>query len=134
VSYEEIQLCLRELKLKITPLRVSVVSMLESSSSPVSALDLLSQSKANKTTIYRELETLLSSGLISEINLGDGVRRYEMATSPHHHHLICTKCKSITNVEIQDDFTETEKSIAKDKKFKIQNHHLEFLGLCQDCC
>lgn len=133
MSIDEIRTCLRNLKLKVTPVRIHIFCTLSEAKTPVSAADLLLRIKANKTTIYREIDKLLTNGLISEINLGDGVRRYEVVSNSHHHHLICTKCKSVTKIDINDDFSEAEKSIAKTKNFKIQAHRLEFLGICHRC-
>jgi len=107
--------------------------VLENSSFPVSVPEMMKFVKANKTTIYRQMETLTTKGHISEVDLGDGTKRYELSTKGHHHHLVCMKCNSIAECDINDDFSEIEISIRKQKKFQILKHSLEFFGLCHNC-
>ena len=109
---------LRSSGLRITPIRKQIVSLLNESVSPISAIDILKNIKANKTTIYREISVLLSKGYLIEIDFGDRIKRYEFANRDHHHHLICIMCKSVTDVDLADDFSEKEKLIASREKFK----------------
>lgn len=133
MSNEEIKLHLQKLRLKETPARVSILSIISKSVQPQTAVDLQSCVKANKTTIYREIEKLASLGVISEVALGDGIKRYEMSTKTHHHYLICSKCKTIVPIKMKHNFSRTEKLISKRNHFYVQKHNLEFVGLCQNC-
>ncbi len=119
--------------LRITSVRKQIVSLLSGSASPISVADILTNIKANKTTIYREITVLLSKDFILEVDFGDRIKRYELASRDHHHHLICLKCKSVTDVDIADDFSEKEKLIASMEKFRVMRHNLEFFGLCVNC-
>jgi Fur family ferric uptake transcriptional regulator len=87
---------------------------------------------ANKTTVYRELDFLKSKKVIEEFQLDDGVRRYEILSS-HHHHTVCVKCRKIDCVELEQELKSQEMQIEKNNKFKIISHSLEFYGLCQKC-
>ncbi len=124
---------LKELGLRMTPIRKNIVEILYQAKSPLSVGDILTRLKANKTTVYREMDSLLYHGLLNSIDLGDGTKRYELSTKGHHHHLICIKCKSITELHLADDFTKEEALIASQEKFKVLRHALEFFGLCQSC-
>ena len=57
------------------------------------------------TTIYRTLELLTQMGITVKFDFGDGRARYELmdhfSRKAHHHHLICTSCKTIIDY---DDF------------------------------
>lgn len=87
----------------------------------------------NKTTIYRELEFLLEQDIIHDVDFGEGKKRYEIASS-HHHHLICTNCKAIEGVHIEEAGIEHEEGkLLKLKGFKVTRHMLEFFGLCKKC-
>lgn len=119
--------------LRITPIRTQITQILTESMYPVSAADILSSIKANKTTIYREIAVLLDNGFLIEFDFGDRVKRYELADRPHHHHLICVKCKSVKDVDVADDFVKSEKKVLQNNKFKILRHTLEFFGLCENC-
>lgn len=132
------QLILDELKrrgLRQSRIRKILVNIFANSSQPISAVDLLEKNKvsANKTTIYRELYTLVSQKILSEIDFGDGIKRYELSGGTHHHHLICTNCKKIEDVDLKTDLDKEEQRVEKETGFKIKSHSLEFFGLCKNC-
>jgi len=93
------------------------------------------------TTVYRTLELLARMGLITKLTLGDGQSRYEFKSSEkekHHHHLICTECgKIIDYSEFLDEelslVRKTEERLAKKYNFKVLDHNIEFLGICEKC-
>lgn len=93
------------------------------------------------STVYRALDLLSQTGLINKMDIGEGQSRYEYRTSKeksHHHHLICRKCGKIIDY---GDFADVEmklvkeeaKSIKRKYKFIVQDHNIEFYGLCKDC-
>ncbi len=106
--------------------RSKIIEILNKSNSPISALDLLTKIKVNKTTIYRELNFLVDSGLVKEVDFGDRKKRYELKDRKHHHHLVCLNCKRVTDVNIKESFNTP-------KDFKVIRHNLEFFGLCANC-
>lgn len=108
-----------------------IINILETSDFPLSVPDILSKVSANKTTVYRELYGFLSDKLVSEVDFGDGKKRYEWNKKNHHHHLVCKKCGKIEDVEINEK--EILGKINKRSKFKIENHSMEFFGLCNFC-
>jgi len=93
------------------------------------------------TTIYRTLDLLVRLGLINKFEFGDGQSRYEFKSGKkkeHHHHLICTNCGKIIDYsdfidEELEFIKKTEESLAKKYNFNIQDHNIEFLGLCEKC-
>lgn len=93
------------------------------------------------TTVYRTLNLLARMGFVTKLILGDGQSRYEFKSSDkekHHHHLLCTKCgKIIDYSEFLDEELElvrkTEKKLEKKYNFKILDHNIEFLGICEKC-
>jgi len=92
-------------------------------------------------TIYRNLELLVRIGLVWKFDAGDNKARYEIAKRPeegHHHHLICKKCNSIIDysdsIDNEKDFIKVrEKNLANKYNFKIENHCIDFFGLCNKC-
>ncbi len=94
------------------------------------------------TSVYRTLDTLVSLGLVYKFDFGDGRARYELADEikgkAHHHHLVCTKCgKIIEYTDFVDEelalLRKTEATLSRKHKFKINNHLIQFYGLCQNC-
>lgn len=86
-------------------------------------------------TVYRTLTLLESIGLIMKIDLDDGFSRYELSRDNEdhrHHHLICSKCGSISEVEV-DLLESLEEQILQKNNFLVQNHRVKFYGLCEKC-
>ncbi|MBN8661034.1 MAG: transcriptional repressor [Candidatus Melainabacteria bacterium] len=85
------------------------------------------------TTVYRSLEALVLQGLVQEVMLGDGEKRYEVVhPGEHHHHLVCQNCSKSVHLDecLIEQFEET---IKKSHGFQIKSHMLELFGICQDC-
>jgi Fur family ferric uptake transcriptional regulator len=93
------------------------------------------------TTIYRTLELLHRLGIVQKVTSGDGQGRYELRSDnpkDHHHHLICTRCGAIINYRdfVREELElvkKTEEALTKKYDFAIQDHNIEFLGLCAKC-
>jgi Fur family transcriptional regulator, ferric uptake regulator len=94
------------------------------------------------TTVYRTLDLLTDMGVISKCDFGDGRARYELIDGSkeehHHHHLVCTKCKSVIDYsEFIDEELEflkrAEKGLSKKYSFDIQDHIIQFYGICEKC-
>lgn len=121
-------------------LRELIISYLQHNKAPLSALELmdkllLEDLNPNKTSVYRELETLTNEHIIREVSLMDGKKRYELliADRDAHSHLVCTECGSIECLEIDDGLHKVENKISNKHGFKIHNRILEFFGLCLNC-
>jgi Fur family ferric uptake transcriptional regulator len=93
------------------------------------------------TTIYRTLDLLARARLINKLDIGEGQSRYELKSDErkeHHHHLICTKCGRIIDYsDFMDEELElvkkTERTLAQKYNFSVQDHNIEFYGLCEKC-
>lgn len=123
---------------RITKARSAIIESLMESKSPVwvGELDEKLKSggvKVNKTTLYRELDFLLAQKIVKEIQFGEDKKRYELAESAHHHHLVCINCKRVEDIDLQNDLSKQEEIIKKTKNFRVINHSLEFFGLCRNC-
>ena len=49
-------------------------------------------------TVYKNIRTFLDSGMLREVSLHHGSLRVEANHKPHHH-LVCIRCKSITDLD-----------------------------------
>ena len=93
-------------------------------------------------TIYRNLEIFEKMGVLSKLDFGDNRSRYELAEDfslkGHHHHLVCKNCNKIIEY---DDYVEDEinlinkvqNALHKKYGFNIEDHYIQFYGLCSDC-
>jgi len=94
------------------------------------------------TSIYRTLDILVNIGLIHKFDFGHGRARYELAEGPkgkrHHHHLVCTGCgRVIDYTDFIDEevalLKKTEEGLSQKYNFRIDNHLIQFYGLCDAC-
>jgi len=86
---------------RLTPQRQRVLALFEriGEGSHLSAEEvhqrlLRSEERVSLATVYRTLRLLSSMGLLQELELPEGGRRFELASDAHrdHHHLVCVRC------------------------------------------
>src|SRR3954465_8993067 len=71
--------------------RQAVIELLDEQRCALSALDIEDQLRANagrrvgRASIYRVLDELVSLDLLTRVDVGDGVARYEPPRPAHHH-------------------------------------------------
>jgi len=83
-------------------------------------------------TVYRTLTLLENEGIASSISFGAQGKKYEFGMRKHHDHLICTGCGEI--IEFYDEtIEERQEEIAKKFNFKMQDHTMKIIGLCEKC-
>lgn len=138
---EQFLLSLREMGLRITPLKEALLSILETKAQPLSVVELQSALKKhrlrpNKTSLYRELQTFVEIGIVEEFQHISGVRSFELSKfGEHHHHFMCEACEDIIdfeNEEIEELIKKTESSL-KRKGMSVSAHALNLYGLCSSC-
>lgn len=129
---------LRDHNLPVTAQRMAIAEVLLESERHLSAEEIERELAVRgvmvgTATIYRTLQVLLSSGLVVERDFGEGFKRYEPARDePHHEHLICTVCGSVT--EFHDDRLDRMTTLlAEQQGFLRQRHRLVIYGVCEDC-
>ncbi len=87
-------------------------------------------------TVYRTLELFLDFDFIHAIDFGDGRKRYELGAAEkdthRHHHLICTKCGGIIEVN-EDLLDELESRVKKKHGFTVTDHQLKNFSICKKC-
>ena len=127
---KEIEIILKSHKLKVTNERVALLSMLKNSHKPLSVEDIseVLSEKMNTVTIYRTLDRFVNLGILYKAHFGGGKAYYEFQDK-HHHHVTCTKC----GVQEKISVCVSHDKIASKNFSKINNHVLEFFGLCNRC-
>jgi Fur family ferric uptake transcriptional regulator len=86
-----------------------------------------------RASIYRILEELEGLRMITRVEVGQGLARFE-ATRPegHHHHMVCDACGQV--IPFED--SELERSIerlAARVTFTVAEHDVVLHGACSDC-
>jgi Fur family ferric uptake transcriptional regulator len=85
-----------------------------------------------RATVYRSVEKLVTAGLLDRIEFADGTHHFRVCGGDHHHHLTCTRCHRVVDVEMclpTDQFT----TLAKQTDFAIEGHTLTIFGRCAPC-
>jgi Fur family ferric uptake transcriptional regulator len=128
---------LRRRGYRITPQRMMILSCIEDSDNHITAEDIYAQvvekdPGLNISTVYRTLELLKELGLIYEIDLGEGRVGYHPEGKGHHHHLICRKCHSITDINESVLFS-VKAVLLQAFGFDADLKHLALFGLCEKC-
>jgi Fe2+ or Zn2+ uptake regulation protein len=82
-------------------------------------------------TIYRTLDILRSIGLVQIFAHAGGAAKYEAALDKHHH-LVCTRCHEVINVNVGEALALAQ-SIAGEHGFHDVDCALVVTGHCARC-
>lgn len=127
---------LRKAGMKITPGHLEILSFIFKSKKPISSQDVIDNigKKLNSATVYRCIAKLKNSGIIRQIDLRQNHAHYEFFDMAHHHHIICTGCGRIEDIEDCNLPAIHEQILQETAQFtNILHHSLEFYGLCKKC-
>ena len=128
--------------MSITNPRILVLEELLGTKNPITVDELLSklENKVAKSTLYRVLNDLKNINILNEFSTPDNQTVVELILEDHthHHHLFCSDCGEIIDVEMAKEFenklSKEIKRIEKEFNFIIEDHRLELFGKCTDLC
>ncbi|MEO6463087.1 MAG: transcriptional repressor [Candidatus Eisenbacteria bacterium] len=80
-------------------------------------------------TVYKTLEMLESLGLARAVSSPGPTRRYDGNQHPHHH-LWCTRCRRLTDVELDEV---ADIALPAALAFQVTDITIQFSGVCADC-
>jgi Fe2+ or Zn2+ uptake regulation protein len=124
---------------RYTNQRRRLVELLAEAGHPVSIPDILPGSDLKQSSVYRNLADLEQAGVVSRVTTDEEFGRYELAEDliGHHHHLVCSRCGKMRDVDVPPDLERTLDRaldrIAKRAGFARVSHRLDLVGLCADC-
>jgi len=136
---EEFKMVLKKNRLKFTKQREIILHTLYNFQEHFLPEDLYLLIKENNpksnigiATIYRTLNLLEESDMVTTISFAKNGKKYELANKPHHDHLICKNCGLI--IEFEDkEIEKKQKKIAKENGFILTNHIMQLYGICTNC-
>ncbi len=129
---------LRRRDFKLTRPRRAVLAALQTQRRPLAIKEIFAELRpgaCDLASVYRSIRALETAGVVKAFEFGDGIQRYELLAEGddgHHHHLICTRCASVTEID-ECDLRELELRLATSKGFRAVTHRLEFFGVCPAC-
>jgi len=117
--------------LRLTPQRIAILDYLEGNKNHPSAEDIYRvvakrYPTMSLATVYNTLFALERRGQLVKLTIDQGKARYDPNISPHHH-LICTRCKTIEDVDT------LYRLVLPDTSFEVTESHVEFYGICPKC-
>jgi Fur family transcriptional regulator, ferric uptake regulator len=115
-----------------------ILDILTNSSRPMSINDIYQKvalviPTIAKSTIYRNIDTLIKQNLIDKYFLNDNELFYQIkgTSHEHNHYVICDCCKRIFNLPLCP-IHEIEHAMEKEG-FTISEHYIQISGTCKDC-
>lgn len=134
---DEILTKLRQRDFRITPQRIAILKAFLQSHDHPSIEQVYNQVKINfpttsLATVYKTVNLLKEVDEILEISIAGGGNRYDGNKPYPHPHLICTRCKKISDptVSLLDKM---KSEIANSTGYRIDSHQVEFFGICPSC-
>lgn len=128
---------LEQARIRITSARTAVLEVIVFSVVPVSIQEIESGKKVadlqlDQVTIYRIIHLFMEKNLVKQVDFFEGKFRYEFAGLPHHHHIFCSFCGAVTDVQncLKDTAID---DIEQTTGYTVSSHALEFFGKCSAC-
>jgi Fe2+ or Zn2+ uptake regulation protein len=86
--------------------------------------------KLSLGTVYRNLDSLTSSGRIRRIDMLGGADRFD-GNMKEHYHLVCRCCLKVIDIELDHDVL--GKATNQNGKIKVEKYELVGIGVCRKC-
>jgi Fur family ferric uptake transcriptional regulator len=83
-------------------------------------------------TIYRTLSLLSEKGVVDQLAHQEGELCYRLCGESHHHHLVCSKCHRVVEVD-EHGLTDWLDRVFAKHDFIAKAHTVELTGLCSAC-
>ena len=123
-------------KIKISKRQEQILEILKNCDDELSGQELhreliIGEKEMGLTTVYRNLQVLMKTGLIRSRHLPTGEVLYTPVERDIHH-LTCVQCGETSKIDgcpVKDIHEPKQVN----KKFQLLFHTLEFFGLCQNC-
>jgi Fur family ferric uptake transcriptional regulator len=128
---------LRERGVRVTSQRVEVFEELGRERDDVTAQVLWSRlrergSQTGLATVYRTLSLLSEKGVIDALAHHGTELCYRLCNEAHHHHMVCSKCHRVVEVE-QCGLEDWLDEVAARHEFVATGHKIEITGICGSC-
>ncbi len=82
-------------------------------------------------TVYKNIHLFVQSGVLRELSMHHGTLRVEINKQPHHH-LVCSVCKRVTDVE-HEDLGMGAPRMRLASGFVVERVSVDVIGVCADC-
>jgi len=121
---------------KMTPQRRAIIEIIAGCTSAhptaeqIHARMLGRMPDTSLATVYNTLRELVAIGQVYELNLGHGVRQYELSRKEHAH-LVCLRCGKI--LDVLADLGQVALLLPEHNGFRPVRHDVTVFGYCSEC-
>jgi len=124
-------------KIRMTKQRKTIMKILKNTNSHPTADTIYEEvkkeiPKISLGTVYRNLNLLEELNEIMVINYTNAQSHYDGVTK-NHYHFRCNNCGRVFDLDLDVLDEDVDKYVEKNTDFQIDEHRLEFYGLCPDC-
>ena len=122
---------------RMTPQRQAVLEVLTSSDTHPTVDQIYEKVRVDfpmtsRATVYKTISLAKEMGVVMELEFSKGSNRYDGKRPYPHTHVICTKCKQVMDAD-DLDITDLKQRIIRKTGYWIDNHRIDFFGICPDC-
>jgi len=115
-----------------------ILSIMKETDRPMSINEIYAQvvltlPKIAKSTIYRNIDSLLNQSLIDKYHLNDNEIFYKIKadSKEHKHFVICDDCKKV--FDLPSCPIHALENAMEEEGFIIKEHQIQITGLCKTC-
>jgi Fur family peroxide stress response transcriptional regulator len=83
-------------------------------------------------TVYKNIHLFLERGVLKELSMHHGSLRVELNSLVHHHHMVCSHCKTITDIEEKDLGVLPVPQVLPGG-FRLERFSIDVIGTCAAC-
>ena len=127
---------LRDAGLRVTRQRLAILDALKGRDEALSAQEVYLRFRQQGesiglSTVSRALESRSDAGLLDSFPR-DGEQAYRHCSPKHHHHLICTDCSKVRELEARmvEDWVDR---VSEAYTFEVTGHRADIYGRCDSC-
>ncbi|MFN8621066.1 MAG: Fur family transcriptional regulator [Chloroflexota bacterium] len=122
---------------RLTEPRRAVAELIAAREGHFTAQDLLDDAKVRRlgigrATIFRALDLFTELNALERLDLPSGVHAYVPCEPAHHHHLVCSACGRVTDVD-DAGLAGAVEAIQRATGWQVESHRLELYGRCPRC-
>ena len=82
-------------------------------------------------TVYKNIHLFVERGVLKEVSMHHGSLRVEL-NSHLHHHMVCSHCKAITDIE-EKDLGVLPALHRLPGGFRVERYAIDVIGICAAC-
>ena len=119
--------------------RAALIDLLDEQHCALSAIEIQDALRGRdgravaRASVYRILEELEALRLVSRVEVGQGLARFEATRHDgHHHHMVCDHCGEV--IPFEDAGLERSiRQLTRNVSFEVAEHEVVLHGACADC-